>query len=39
MHVPDGVIGYGVSAAAGFGVAISRPRRYVTDRLVPMATP
>lgn len=43
MHIPDGVIGPGVSAAAGvvaagsFGVAVSRSRRYLTDRLVPMA--
>jgi len=43
MHIPDGVIGPGVSAAAGvvaaggFGVAVSRARRYLTDRLVPMA--
>lgn len=43
MHIPDGVIGPGVSAAAGvvaaggFGVAISRTRRYLSDRLVPMA--
>ena len=43
MHIPDGVIGPGVSAVAGvvaaggFGVAVSRARRYLTDRLVPMA--
>lgn len=43
MHIPDGVIGPGVSAAAGvvaaggFGVAVSRARRYLTDRLVPLA--
>ena len=43
MHIPDGVIGPGVSAAAGvvaaggFGVAASRARRYLTDRLVPLA--
>ncbi len=43
MHIPDGVIGPGVSAAAGvvaaggFGVAVSRSRRYLTDRLVPLA--
>ncbi len=43
MHIPDGVIGPGASAAAGvvavggFGVAVSRARRYLTDRLVPMA--
>jgi len=43
MHIPDGVIGPGVSAAAGvvaaggFGIAVSRARRYLTDRLVPMA--
>lgn len=43
MHMPDGVIGPGVSSAAGvvaaggFGVAGSRARRYLTDRLVPLA--
>ena len=43
MHIPDGVIGPGVSAAAGvvaasgFGIAVSRARRYLTDRLVPVA--
>ena len=43
MHIPDGVIGPGVSAAAGvvaaggFGFAVSRARRYLTDRLVPLA--
>lgn len=43
MHIPDGVIGPGVSAAAGvvaaggFGVAVARARRYLTDRLVPLA--
>jgi cobalt/nickel transport system permease protein len=43
VHIPDGVIGPGVSAAAGvvaaggFGVAVSRARRYLTDRLVPLA--
>lgn len=43
MHIPDGFIGPGVSAAAGvaaaggFGVALSRARRYLTDRMVPLA--
>lgn len=43
MHIPDGVIGPGASAAAGvvaaggFGIAVSRARRYLTDRLVPLA--
>ncbi|RPI22616.1 MAG: cobalamin biosynthesis protein CbiM [Actinobacteria bacterium] len=43
MHIPDGFIGPGVSAAAGvasigtFGVALRKARGYLTDRLVPMA--
>lgn len=43
MHIPDGFIGPGVSAAAGltagagFGVALRQARHYLTDRLVPMA--
>ena len=43
MHIPDGFIGPGVSAAAGvaavgtFGVAVRKARDYLTDRLVPMA--
>ncbi|HEY6628652.1 MAG TPA: energy-coupling factor ABC transporter permease [Acidimicrobiia bacterium] len=43
MHIPDGFIGPGVSAAAGitalggFGLALRRARDYLTDRLVPMA--
>jgi cobalt/nickel transport system permease protein len=43
VHIPDGFIGPGVSAAAGvvaaggFGVALSRARRYLTDRMVPLA--
>ena len=43
MHIPDGFIGPGVSAAAGaaaigtFGVALRKARHYLTDRLVPMA--
>lgn len=43
MHIPDGFIGPGVSAAAGltalggFGVALRKARAYLTDRLVPMA--
>lgn len=43
MHIPDGFIGPGVSAAAGvaaaggFGVALSRARGYLTDRMVPLA--
>lgn len=44
MHIPDGFIGPGVSAATGlaalgtFGVAIRKARNYLTDRLVPMAS-
>lgn len=43
MHIPDGFIGPGVSAAAGltaiggFGIALRKARDYLTDRLVPMA--
>jgi cobalt/nickel transport system permease protein len=43
MHIPDGFIGPGVSAAAGiagiggFVVALRKTRDYLTDRLVPMA--
>jgi len=43
MHIPDGFIGPGVSAAAGltaiggFGVALRKAGNYLTDRLVPMA--
>lgn len=43
MHIPDGFINGGVSAAAGiaaaggFGVAMRRARSYLTERLVPLA--
>lgn len=43
MHIPDGFINPGVSAAAGlaaaggFGVAIRRARTYLNERLVPLA--
>ena len=43
MHIPDGFINAGASAAAGvaaaggFGVALRRSRRYLTDRMVPLA--
>jgi cobalt/nickel transport system permease protein len=43
MHIPDGFVGPGVSAAAGitaiggFGVALRKAGDYLTDRLVPMA--
>ena len=43
MHIPDGFIGPGISAAAGltavggFGLALRRAGHYLTDRLVPMA--
>lgn len=43
MHIPDGFINPAVSAGAGllaagsFGAAIRQTRRYLTDRLVPMA--
>ena len=43
MHVPDGFIGPGVSAAAGlaaaggFTVAVRRTRDYLTERMVPFA--
>lgn len=43
MHIPDGFIGPGVSAAAGvaaaggFGYAVNRVKTYLTDRFVPMA--
>jgi cobalt/nickel transport system permease protein len=43
VHIPDGFINPGVSAAAGvaaaggFGVAVRRARAYLTERLVPMA--
>jgi len=44
MHIPDGFIGPGVSAAAGltavggFGLALRQARGYLTDRLVPLAS-
>ena len=43
MHIPDGFIGPGASAIAGigavggFGVAVRQARRYMSDRLVPLA--
>lgn len=43
MHIPDGFIGLGTSAAAGLGAAggfayaLRQVRRYLTDRLVPLA--
>ena len=43
MHIPDGFINPGMSAAAGlvaaggFGVAVRRARIYLTERLVPLA--
>jgi cobalt/nickel transport system permease protein len=43
VHIPDGFINPGVSAAAGvvaaggFGIAVRRARTYLTERLVPMA--
>ena len=43
MHIPDGFIGPGVSAAAGltavggFGLALRKARDYLSDRLVPLA--
>lgn len=43
MHIPDGFInpavsaGAGLVAAGGFGAAVRQTRRYLTDRLVPMA--
>lgn len=43
MHIPDGFIspavsaGAGVLAAGGLGAAVRQTRRYLTDRLVPMA--
>jgi cobalt/nickel transport system permease protein len=43
MHIPDGIIGPGTSAAAaavaagGFTVAVRRTRQYLTERLVPLA--
>ncbi len=43
MHIPDGFIGVGASAAAGvgaaawFGAALNRAKRYLTDRLIPLA--
>ena len=43
VHIPDGFINAGVSAAAGVGAAggfvysVRQVRRYMTERLVPMA--
>ncbi len=43
MHIPDGFIGIGASAAAGagaaggFAFAVHRAKKYLTDRLVPLA--
>lgn len=43
MHIPDGLIGPGVSATAGvvaaggLGVALKQAKGYLTERLVPMA--
>lgn len=43
MHIPDGFINVGVSAGAGVGAAggfaysLRQVRRYMTDRLVPLA--
>jgi cobalt/nickel transport system permease protein len=43
MHIPDGFIGPGASAlagigaAGGFAVALRQARRYLTDRLIPLA--
>ena len=43
MHIPDGFINpalsaaAGITAASGFGVALSRARKYLTERLVPLA--
>lgn len=43
MHIPDGFINAGLSvtagvgAAGGFGFALRQVRRYLTDRLVPLA--
>jgi cobalt/nickel transport system permease protein len=43
LHIPDGFINPAVSAGAGllaagsFGAAVRQTRRYLTDRLVPMA--
>lgn len=43
VHIPDGFIGPGASAIAGvgaagaFGVAVRQARRYLSDRLVPLA--
>lgn len=43
MHIPDGFIGVGTSAVAGLGAAggfayaLRQVRRYLTDRLVPLA--
>lgn len=43
MHIPDGFINAGVSAVAGVGAAggfaysLRQVRRYLTDRLVPLA--
>jgi len=43
VHIPDGFINAGVSAAAGVGAAggfaysLRQVRRYLTDRLVPLA--
>ncbi|MEZ5175270.1 MAG: energy-coupling factor ABC transporter permease [Acidimicrobiia bacterium] len=43
MHIPDGFIGpgasaiAGVGAAGGFAVAVRQAKRYLTDRLVPLA--
>ena len=43
MHIPDGFIGPGASAIAGvgavggFSLAVRQARRYLSDRLVPLA--
>ena len=43
MHIPDGFIGIGASAAAGVGAAgwfafaVRQAKKYLTDRLIPLA--
>jgi cobalt/nickel transport system permease protein len=43
VHIPDGFIGPGASAlagigaAGGFGLAVRRAKKYLNDRLVPLA--
>ncbi len=43
MHIPDGFIGIGASAAAGagaaggFAFAVRQAKKYLTDRLIPLA--